>query len=87
MKIEKKDYGYPVWVVEEVFETGLEDQILEQAKDLPYVPMAGMRTDKTGKRIWMNQYEDWTSFNEVCIFFDSKHICLLYTSPSPRDFG
>ena len=78
MKIEKKDYGYPVWVVEEVFETGLEDQILEQAKDLPYVPMAGMRTDKTGKRIWMNQYEDWTSFNEVCLFFDSKHLSLIH---------
>ena len=85
MKIEKKDYGYPVWVVEEVFETGLEDQILEQAKDLPYVPMAGMRTDKTGKRIWMNHY-DYPAFKEVCIFFDSNYIKQKFSDECGKDF-
>ena len=33
MKIEAKDYGYPVWVVEEVFKTGLEETFDWYAKN------------------------------------------------------
>ena len=54
MIITKKDYGYPVWVVEDIFKLGLEDVVLKQSNDLPFVPMEGKRTDKTGKRNWMN---------------------------------
>jgi hypothetical protein len=86
MKIEKKDFGYPVWVVEDIFKTGLVEEVLEQSDHLPYVPMAGMRTDKTGKRIWMNQY-DWSSFVEVCELFDSDFMKNKFSEVCEKDFS
>ena len=86
MKIEKKDFGYPVWVVEDIFKTGLVEEVLEQSDHLPYVPMAGMRTDKTGKRIWMNQY-DWSSFVEVCELFDSNFMKNKFSEVCEKDFS
>ena len=44
--------------------------------------------DKFGTDFWWNKYED--TYNKMCKELDltpSKaiHVCLLYTSPSPRD--
>tara|TARA_X000000950_G_C13818724_1_gene620944 strand:+ start:340 stop:882 length:543 start_codon:yes stop_codon:yes gene_type:complete len=86
MKIEKKDFGYPVWVVEDIFKTGVVEEVLEQADHLPYVPMEGKRTDKTGKRIWMNQY-DWSSFVEVCELFDSDFMKNKFSEVCEKDFS
>lgn len=85
MIITEKNYGYPVWIVENVFESGLEDKVLEQSKDLPFVPMEGKRTDKTGKRNWMNQYE-WSSFQEVCQLFDSQYMKNKFSEVCKKDF-
>jgi len=85
MNFEKKDFGYPVWVVEDVFKTGVVESVLKQSEHLPYVPMEGKRTDKTGKRIWMNQYE-WTSFQEVCQLFDSQHMKSKFSEVCEKDF-
>ena len=85
MKIEKKDFGYPVWVVEDIFKTGVVEEVLEQSDHLPYVPMEGKRTDKTGKRIWMNQY-DWSSFVEVCELFDSNFMKSKFSEVCEKDF-
>ncbi len=88
MIMTKKDYGYPVWVVEEVFETNVADDVLRQSKDLPFVPMKGKRTDKTGKRNWMNQYKgkEWNSFEEVCLLFDSKYMKKKFSDVCEKDF-
>ena len=86
MKIEKKDFGYPVWVVEDIFKTGVVEEVLEQSDHLPYVPMEGKRTDKTGKRIWMNQY-DWSSFVEVCELFDSDFMKNKFSEVCEKDFS
>lgn len=85
MNFEKKDFGYPVWVVEDVFKTGVVESVLKQSEHLPYVPMEGKRTDKTGKRIWMNQYE-WISFQEVCELFDSQHMKNKFSEVCEKDF-
>ena len=86
MNFEKKDFGYPVWTVDEVFLEGkLADEILKQSEHLPYVPMAGMRTDKTGKRIWMNHY-DYPAFKEVCEFFDSNYVKQKFSDECGKDF-
>ena len=85
MNFEKKDFGYPVWVVEDVFITGVVESVLEQSEHLPYVPMEGKRTDKTGKRIWMNQYE-WPSFRTVCELFDSQYMKSKFSEVCEKDF-
>ena len=88
MIMTKKDYGYPVWVVDDVFVSGLEDKVLAQANDLPFVPMVGKRTDKTGKRNWMNQYtgKDWQAFEEVCQYFDSIYMKKKFSKVCEKDF-
>jgi len=85
MIITKKDYGYPVWVVEDVFKLGLEDAVLKQSNDLPFIPMEGKRTDKTGKRNWMNQ-SSHSSFLEVCEYFDSRLMKEKFSEICEKDF-
>jgi len=85
MIITKKDYGYPVWVVEDVFKLGLEDAVLKQSNDLPFIPMEGKRTDKTGKRNWMNQ-SSHSSFLKVCEYFDSRLMKEKFSEICEKDF-